>query len=227
VNEAAVLVTVPLGPELIVVCGGVVSDAGSWMVQLRLAGVASVLPAASIARTRKVWEPAARPLYVVGLVQPANAEASREHWNVEPVSDELNVNEAVVVVTVPVGPELIVVCGAVVSIVHVRVAGEASRFPTPSVARTRNVCDPAASPLNDLGLAHAVNAPASSEHANVEPTSVAEKLNVAEVVLLRSAGPLRIVVSGGVVSTVQVRLSGLESVLSAGSIPRTVKVWLP
>ena len=54
---AALEVTVPVGPEEIVVSGGVVS----WTVQVRLAGVASTLPAASMARTRKVWLPAARP----------------------------------------------------------------------------------------------------------------------------------------------------------------------
>ena len=52
-------VTVPEGPESIVVSGGVVS--AGWIVQVRLAGVASTLPAASMARTRKVWLPAARP----------------------------------------------------------------------------------------------------------------------------------------------------------------------
>ena len=41
--------------------GGVVSD-GALIVQVHVAGVASVLPAASVARTLNVCEPAARPL---------------------------------------------------------------------------------------------------------------------------------------------------------------------
>ena len=57
VKLAELEATVPDGPEAIAVSGGVVS----WTVQVRLAGVASTLPAASMARTRKVWLPAARP----------------------------------------------------------------------------------------------------------------------------------------------------------------------
>jgi hypothetical protein len=44
---------------------------GAWTVQLRAAGVASRLPAASRARTRKVCEPALRLVYVRGEVQAA------------------------------------------------------------------------------------------------------------------------------------------------------------
>ncbi len=46
----------PEGPELIVVFGAWVST-----VNARLAGLASVLPAASLARTSKLWAPSARP----------------------------------------------------------------------------------------------------------------------------------------------------------------------
>jgi hypothetical protein len=49
-------------------------------------------------------------------------------------------------VEVPDGPDPIVVSGAVTSggmaTVHVRLAGVASVFPAPSVARTSKVCDP-------------------------------------------------------------------------------------
>jgi hypothetical protein len=55
------LVDVPDGPELIVVSGAVVSGGGTSTVQVRLAGEASVLPAASVARTSNVCEPFARP----------------------------------------------------------------------------------------------------------------------------------------------------------------------
>ena len=58
---AVVEVVVPEGPELIVVSGAAVS-AAACTVQLRVAGEASVLPAASVALTEKAWEPMARPL---------------------------------------------------------------------------------------------------------------------------------------------------------------------
>ena len=51
----------------------------------------------------------------------------------------MNVNDAAVAVVVPVGPPVIVVSGAVVSTVNVRVAGVASTLPGVSVARTENV----------------------------------------------------------------------------------------
>ena len=61
VKLAEVLPTVPEGPESMVDCGGVVSGGGAvFTVQVRLAGVASVLPEASMALTSKVWEPPER-----------------------------------------------------------------------------------------------------------------------------------------------------------------------
>ena len=53
---ADVVVTVPDGPAVIVVSGGVTT------VQLWLAGVASIFPAISVARTWKVCEPSARAM---------------------------------------------------------------------------------------------------------------------------------------------------------------------
>jgi len=53
---AEVLVTVPDGPAVIFVSGGAAT------VQLWLAGVASTLPVASVARTWKVCEPSAKAL---------------------------------------------------------------------------------------------------------------------------------------------------------------------
>ena len=63
---------VPVGPLVIVVSGGVVST-GSVVstVKVRLAGVASVLPAASVARTSKVCEPSASAVVVNGVVHDA------------------------------------------------------------------------------------------------------------------------------------------------------------
>jgi hypothetical protein len=46
------------GPAVIVVSGSTRS-----IVQVCVAGVGSVFPAGSVARTSKVWPPSARPLY--------------------------------------------------------------------------------------------------------------------------------------------------------------------
>ncbi len=80
----------------------------------------------------------------------------------------------------------------------------------------------------------AANAAASSAHSNVEPASELEKLNVASVALVVLAGPLSIVVSGGVVSgggvgstIVHVCVAGVASVLPAPSVARTLKVCVP
>ena len=57
VNVAEVLLVVALGWPVIVVSGGVAS-----IVQVKPAGLVSMLPAASFARTLKVWLPSVRPL---------------------------------------------------------------------------------------------------------------------------------------------------------------------
>ena len=75
----------------------------------------------------------------------AYAPASSLHSNVEPASVEEKPNEAAFEATVPLGPLVIEVSGAVASTVHVRVAGVASTS-LPFLARTENVCDPSASP---------------------------------------------------------------------------------
>jgi hypothetical protein len=151
VNENVATMSVVLvgGAEVIVVCGGVVS--GACTVHEWLAGVASTFPAASRARTWKVWAPAAT-VYVLGVVQPANAEPSSEHSNVDPASLEVNENDALVLVVPEVGADVMVVFGGVVSavLVQFRVAGVASTFPAASRARTRNVCEPGAT-VTDVG----------------------------------------------------------------------------
>ncbi len=60
VKLAALDVTVPEVPPEIVVSGAVVSGGGTSTVQVRAAGVASVFPAASVARTSNVCDPLAR-----------------------------------------------------------------------------------------------------------------------------------------------------------------------
>ena len=81
----------------------------------RVAGDASVLPAASMARTDTVWAPSvSAPSSTGWRTQPRTPESTL-HWNVEPPSDAENPNVGVLSVVVAVGPESIVVSGAVVS----------------------------------------------------------------------------------------------------------------
>src|SRR5436305_2280081 len=106
-------------------------------------------------------------------------------------------------------------------------AGEPSTFPAPSVARTSTVWLPSSSAAVVYGLVHDVQLPPSTRHWNVEPGS--EEWNVkAGVALPSSAGGAEsIVVSGAVRSIVHVKEAGVASVLPAGSVARTSKVWLP
>src|SRR5213080_3254380 len=90
-----------------------------------LAGVASLFPAASVARTSKVWLPSASAAVVCGLVQGLQLPPSTRHANVEPVSVELNANVGVELFDGFAGPESTAVSGGVLS---------TRRFETVSVA---------------------------------------------------------------------------------------------
>jgi hypothetical protein len=105
----------------------------------REAGVGSLFPAASVARTWKVWPPSDRPEYDFGLAQVANVAPSSEQSNEEPGSPPENVNCAVSDDVDPGGPPVIVVSGGTVSTVQARVAGVGSVLPAWSVALTANV----------------------------------------------------------------------------------------
>ena len=74
-----------------------------------------MLRAASVALTEKVWEPLAKPVYFLGEEQAPKAPPSSLHSKVEFASEEENVNDAEVLLTVPDGPESMVVSGGVVS----------------------------------------------------------------------------------------------------------------
>jgi hypothetical protein len=80
----------------------------------------SVFPAASVARTSKVWLPSASAgESVSGLEQVFQLPLSMRHSKVEPVSLELKVNVGVALPDGSAGWESIVVFGAVRSTVHV------------------------------------------------------------------------------------------------------------
>ena len=101
-------------------------------------------------------------------------------------------------------------------------------MPAGSVARTSKVWVPSASAGETVcGLEQLDQEPASTRHSNVEPASVELKEKLGDVLFDGSLGCAVIDVLGAVVSTVQVKLAGLESVLPAVSVARTWKVWLP
>jgi hypothetical protein len=113
--------------------------------------------------------------------------------------------------------------------VNDRVAGLASTLPTASVERTENVYVPSASgpsARGDVQLAYVpvVALGPSSLHSNVAPVSVEENVYEGEATFVVPAGPVLIVVSGAVVSTVNARVAGLASTLPTPSVARTENV---
>ena len=128
----------PSGPESIAVWGGVVST-----VKVRDAGVASVFPTASVARTSNVWEPSreARVGLRGGAALPGGGlvrvEATFEASRATPRRRTRTTGWGRW--SCPMGPESIVVCGGTASTVQVRTVGLGSGFPAASTARTRKV----------------------------------------------------------------------------------------
>jgi hypothetical protein len=131
----------PEGPELIWDSGAVTSIAND-----RDAGVGSMVPASSTARTSNVWAPSERPGYPLGEVHEPQLPESSRHSKVEPSSFEEKLNAGLALATVPVGPESIWVCGATVSTVNERAAGVVSVLPAASDARTSKVWGPSERP---------------------------------------------------------------------------------
>ncbi len=208
--------TSPEGAAVIVVLGAVVST-----VQEALAGDASVLPAASVARTWIVCEPCERLESARGLVALVHDPLSSFLWKVTPVSFEVKLIVAFVEETSPEGAAVIVVFGAVVSTVQEALAGDASVFPAASVARTWIVWVPCERPVRDNGLVAFVQDPLSSFLWKVTPDSFELKVTEAVVDETLPDGADIIVVFGIVVSTVQEALAGVASVFPAASVART------
>src|SRR5918992_3377409 len=114
VKVALVLSVSASGPVRIVLSGGGV------ILQLRLAGVRSTLPAASLARTRNWCTPTARLAYWAGEAQVLNAAPSSEHSNLRSAAGVLaslpeNVSVADLTAVSAGGPVSTVVSGGVVS----------------------------------------------------------------------------------------------------------------
>ena len=169
-----------------------------------------------------MWLPSDRPEYPFGLLHGSQSSSdSSEHSNDALSSAEKNWKDALAEATVPLGPWLIDAAGAVVSTVQVRVGGDASALPRPSLARTEKVCEPSESPLYAFGLVHACQPAESSLHSNDAPGSGEENSNEAEPDATVPEGAAVIEVSGGVVSTVHARDSGVASVFPTASFART------
>ncbi|MDH4346837.1 MAG: hypothetical protein OEW31_10930, partial [Thermoleophilia bacterium] len=213
--------TVPAGAPEREVVGGVLS-----IVQVAVA-ITPMLPAASTARAPKEWLPSARPEYERGEAQAEKAPPSIRHWNVEPGSEAEKANVADVDVTVPLGPDVIVVVGPTVSTVNERVAGEGSALPIASTARTANEWAPSARD-RVTGDEQPAKAPPSTLHWKLDPGSVEVNVNVGVGSLEVDpwAGPPVIVVSGGDASTVQER-EAVGPTLPAVSVARTSNVCPP
>jgi hypothetical protein len=183
----------------IVVFGGPTS-----MIHVWLAGLPSVFPAGSVARTSNVWLlSASAGESVSGDVHGSHVPPSSLHSNVEPVSGELNVKVGVVLPEGLAGLESIVVFGAVVSIVQVDVAGDASVLPAASVARTSKVWLPSPSAGEIVsGLVHDDQLPPSTRHWKVEPGFEDANEKTGERSFEGSLGCELMVVSGADASTV-------------------------
>src|SRR4051794_19838766 len=118
-------------------------------VHVRLAGVGSVLPAGSVARTSTVcWPPSSSPSFQLA---PHGAQAtvstlslvslSRRHSYVAFASEAVELNVGVRSVDLPPssGPTAIVVSGGSASTVNWRAAGVESSLPSVDFARTLSV----------------------------------------------------------------------------------------
>jgi hypothetical protein len=123
------------------------------------------------------------------------------HSNVEPASFDVNRNGG--------PPASSVVSGAVVSTVNVRAAGVWSVCWVVSVARTSTVYVPSANGPNSRGDVQGAKASALIRHSNVAPASLEENVNCGVVSRVVPLTPLSIVVSGAVVSTVNVFDAGV------------------
>ena len=194
---------------------------------VKVTSVASVFPAASVARASSVCEPSARAGVVNGVEQDDQPPPSRSHSKVAGVSVESRPKVGVAFALGFDGVEPNDVFGAVRSTVQACVAGVASTLPAASSARTSNVCAASVSPVYDWGLEQFAKAPPSSRHSKPGPASDAVNEKLAPVEFDAAGGEEVIVVFAGVRSTVKVNDAGVASTFPAASIARTSNVYVP
>ena len=160
-----------------------------------------------------------------GEAQELNDAASSAQSKLSPASLLENRNSALVLAVVAGGIASMVVSGAR-SIVQARVSALSSTLPAASMARTANVWSPSPRSPYSAGEVQAENGTPSSEHSKVAPGS-AVKMNCALVLVVVPDGPDDIVVCGSSLSTCQVYVAGVASMLPASSTARTEKVCSP
>ena len=154
-----------------------------------------MFPAPSMARTLKLCLARFSLRYVLGLAHRANRAPSRAHSKCpeSPTRSIIpNSKAALVLGVVLLGPELILVLGAVVSTLNERLAGVGSVFPAVSVALTSKVCGPCASAEEVWVRPGPEQAPKGWEsirHWKLEPVSFEEKPKVGVVSLVAPEGP--------------------------------------
>ena len=95
-----------------------------------------------------------------------------------------------------------------------------------STARTRSVCSPASRPVRSCGVSHELKSAPSSAHSNVAFGSSEANVKIAGASgRIAAAGPDSIVVSGGVMSTMENSHSaGSASTSRNGLVGSTVNV---
>ena len=211
--------SVPSAGDVIDPVGAVVSTS-----QVKVTALASVFPAASLARACSVCEPSPSAGVVNGVAHGAQPPPSRSHSKVAGVSVEPRVNVGVGFELELAGVARKDVFGAVRSIVQACVAGVGSRLPAASSARTSNMCAASVRPAYDAGLEQSAKAPPSRRHSNPGPASEAVNEKLALVELAAAGGEDVIDVSAAVVSIVKMNEAGLASTLPATSVARTSKV---
>jgi hypothetical protein len=142
----------------------------------------------------------ARSKYVIPDSHGVNEMSwSSAHSNVAPAWSASNVNVALVLSVGSTGDVRIVVSGGGVTR-QLRLAGVRSTLFAASRARTRNWWTPTDRSLSSAGEVQVLYVAPSSEHSKVTPASLDENVRLALVLAVSASGPVRIVVSGAVVS---------------------------
>ena len=174
------------------------------LVHRYTAGVGSMLPAPSIARTLNACAPDPGTSTTSGEVHAANGALPNAHWNVEPASVEVKVNATKSFATTFPGFAS-VVFGGVLSTVQTigcavgsTFAGRIDRLDQQRPGRIRE------SPEYTTGDEHGCAAAPFSEHWNVAVGSGEVNVNVAVVEFVSAGGRPVTSVVGRVRSTVQV-----------------------
>ena len=201
------------------------------IVKVTLAGVRSVLPPGSLARTAIVCGPSLSGVPALpncaGLAQSSKAPLSSLHSNVACGSVDENACVTWTTLSEPLGPLPKTVSGAVVSIVKV-VVSNAPTFVARSVARTAIVCWPSLRSGVVKGDVQGAGWPLSIWHSKVRPPLGEENVIVGDLSLISAGGgKSTMFVVGGVVSTVHWRMTSVASSLPALSSARTRRVCWP